>query len=71
MSGTCPNLSFTVDGKDIRTSLLTVYVGLNCRDIKKNTKVSVDAVLQVGGWSLASIVRNGDAGSQSAEGAAP
>jgi hypothetical protein len=61
LSGTCPALAFTVDGNSIHTNLLTLYVGdLECKKIKKNTNVTVDALIQVGGWALATRIDKAD-----------
>jgi hypothetical protein len=57
VSGSCPALGFTIDGKDYRTSLLTIYLDTSCDKIKKGTNLTVTSVLQTAGWSLATIVK--------------
>src|SRR4051812_6426748 len=35
IKGHCPNLSFSVSGRNVETSRETVFVGLSCRDLEK------------------------------------
>jgi hypothetical protein len=60
LSGSCPALRFTVDGREIRTNLLTVFLDIPCNKVKNDTKVTVTSVLQSAGWALATIVQKGE-----------
>jgi hypothetical protein len=54
--GTCPLLTFDVDGREVHTLPTTVFSGGKCSDVKKNKQVTVKGTLQVGGFVLATRV---------------
>jgi hypothetical protein len=56
LSGSCPLLSFKVNGQEIHTLLTTKFSGGNCSKLKNKQKVSVTGLLQLGNFVLASSV---------------
>jgi trimeric autotransporter adhesin len=58
LSGECPNLTFTVDGRLVRTSGATSFD--RCDRLRNGREVRVDGLLQVDGSVLALRVREGD-----------
>jgi hypothetical protein len=61
--GSCPALTFTVDGQSVRTNGQTRFSGGGCDDVKKNSRVEVTGERQPDGRVLATgvvIGRNDD-----------
>jgi hypothetical protein len=57
--GVCPLLSFTLDGRNVRTLPTTLFLGDGCSKVKNGTKVTVRGTLQVGGLVLATQIEFG------------
>jgi len=65
LGGTCPTLTFTLDGKTIKTSTATSYSGGGCADVKNDAKIAVAGTAQADGSILAAQVRIGTTTSSS------
>jgi hypothetical protein len=59
VSGSCPTLSFNVNGYKITTNGSTVYDGFTCADMKSGTKVTVTGTSQADNSVLATNVKKG------------
>lgn len=57
MSGTCPLLTFTVNGKVVRTTATTEYSGTLCLTLKAGDVVEVQGRAQADGSITATLVR--------------
>jgi hypothetical protein len=57
LSGTCPTVTFTVEGKTIKTSAATGYGDRTCADVKNDAKIGVMGTAQADGSILATQVR--------------
>jgi hypothetical protein len=58
--GQCPDLRFSVSGREVRTNGRTDFKKLNCRDIRNWMQVKVKGVVQTDGSVLASRVEEQD-----------
>jgi hypothetical protein len=56
VKGSCPSLTFTVNGYSVATNGSTTFSGLGCSDLKSGTKVTVDGIKQADGSVLATKV---------------
>ena len=57
VGGTCPVLTFKINGYSIQTSAATVYEGIACASIKGGSKMTVKGTSGVGGLILATLIR--------------
>jgi len=57
VSGSCPALSFSVNGYRITTTAATVFEGITCAAMKSGTKVTVKGTSQADNSVLASRVK--------------
>jgi hypothetical protein len=54
LTGSCPAISFTLDdGQVVRTSLLTLFLGRSCAQLRNDMRVEVTGVRQLDGSILA------------------
>jgi Domain of unknown function (DUF5666) len=53
LTGICPLLSFTLDGRNVRTLPTTLFLGDTCSKVKDHKKVTVLGTLQADGLVLA------------------
>jgi hypothetical protein len=60
VSGTCPALSFTLDGKAVKTDAKTMFDQSACADVKNGAKAGAVGTTQTDGSLLALHVRVGD-----------
>ncbi len=60
LSGTCPNLSFRVNGTPVTTTASTTFSGGGCSAVKNGVKVEVEGARQTDGAVLASKVEVND-----------
>ena len=60
IAGTCPGLTFSLNGTSITASAATQYRGGGCGSIKTGTKVGVKGTRQANGSVLASRIEIGD-----------
>lgn len=58
LKGTCPAVSFGVNGFSITTSSATVFEGASCSGLKSGTKVTVNGIKQADGSVLATRVKS-------------
>ncbi len=59
VKGSCPSLTFTVNGYSVSTNGSTMFSGFACADLKSGTKVTVDGVKQTDGSVLATRIGRG------------
>ena len=57
VSGSCPVLSFGINGYTIRTNAATTFQGITCETMKSGTKVTVKGIAQADGSVLATSVK--------------
>lgn len=57
VKGTCPVLTFGVNGYDVTTSASTIFEGGTCASLKSGSKITVKGTAQAGGPVLATRVR--------------
>lgn len=57
VSGSCPTVSFGINGYTISTNASTVFEGITCATLKSGTKVSVKGISQADGSVLATLVK--------------
>lgn len=57
VSGTCPSLTFGINGYSIRTDGSTTFQGITCAAMKSGTKVTVKGISQADNSVLATLVK--------------
>jgi hypothetical protein len=57
VSGSCPVLSFGINGYAIKTNAATTFQGITCAAMKSGTKVTVKGIVQGDGSVLATLVK--------------
>jgi hypothetical protein len=57
VSGSCPALTFSINGFSIRTTAATTFDGTTCAAMKSGTKVTVTGVVQADNSVLATLVK--------------
>lgn len=57
VSGTCPSLTFGINGYTIRTNGSTTFQGITCAAMKSGTKVTVKGISQADNSVLATLVK--------------
>lgn len=57
LAGTCPNLTFKVEAKTVKTDAATTYVEKGCSELKDGVRVGVSGTAQADGSILAKYVK--------------
>lgn len=57
LAGTCPNLTFKVEAKTVKTDAATTYAEKGCSDLKDGVRVGVSGTAQADGSILAKYVK--------------
>jgi len=57
VSGSCPALSFGINGYSIRTNASTIFDGITCAALKSGTKVTVKGISQADNSVVATSVK--------------
>jgi hypothetical protein len=56
LNGTCPSLSFMIEGQPVRTDGSTRYDKKSCGSMKEGLEIEVRGIPKLGGWVLATVI---------------